>query len=104
MIRKHIYITPEMNNKIEIYATKYQLTYSKAVMEIIEEGLNKTIIEGEIDSIKRSLRYLSSKTSYIQKLLEQFYSDLGLELSTDPKTNEHLKKFISKFNKDYFND
>ena len=104
MIRKHIYITTEMNNKIELYATKYQLTYSKAVMDIVEEGLNKTTIEGEIDNIKRSLRYLNSKASYIQKLLEQFYSDLGLELSTDPRTNEYIKKFISRFNRDYFSD
>ena len=54
MIRKHIYITTEINNKIDLYATKYQLTYSKAVMDIIEEGLNKTAIEGEIENIKRS--------------------------------------------------
>lgn len=104
MIRKHIYITTEINNKIDLYATKYQLTYSKAVMDIIEEGLNKTAIEEEIENIKRSLRYLNSKASYIQKLLEQFYSDLGLELSTDPKKNEYIKKFGTRFNKDYFSD
>ena len=104
MIRKHIYITTEMNDRISNYASKHQLSFSKAVMDIIEVGLNRTTIEGEIDSVKKNLRYLSSKTSYIQKLLEQFYSDLGLELSTNPKTNEYLKKFASRFNKDYFND
>ena len=65
--------------------------------------LNKTAIEGEIENIKRSLRYLNSKASYIQRLLEQFYSDLGLELSTDLKEWIY-KKFGTRFNKDYFSD
>lgn len=104
MIRKHIYITTETHNKIKTYAEKYKIVYSKAVMDIVKEGLNKTAMEGEMDSLKRSLSNLNSKVSYTQKLLEQFYSDLGLELSTDPQKNEYIKKFYSKFNKDYFSD
>lgn len=103
MARSHITISDELYRKISEHAIIRKITFSKAVEELSNYGLNyledNKNYEIEISLFEKIL----GKQKYITLLLEQFYSDMYMEAKTNPKDNEGLRVIKNKmFKKDFY--
>ena len=103
-IRKNVYINKEINLEVLKFSSEKELNYSRSVNILLDIGLRQTDLEKDIAYIKSKTNYIASKVGYNQKILEQIFSDLDIELNTNPDTNEHLKKFSKQFDKEKLND
>ena len=97
MIRKHIYISEEINEIIKRYSMDNNLTYSQAIVKLSEKGLCENSSELQLLEVLKILNQLSSKTSYIKDLLEQFYTDMGMDLSGNPSKDKYLNQFKRRY-------
>lgn len=104
VVRRHIIIPEEVHIKILKHSEENNLNYSKSITELLNNGLEKTDLEKDIIFIKNKANFVASKIAYNQKILEQIFSDLNIELNTNPDTNIHLKKFGKQFEKGKIND
>jgi len=104
-IKPHISISEELDNKIKSYQNDNKIKYySDAVSEIILKGFELTNYSKQLDNILVLLERLNSKNGYIKNLLEQLYSNLEIETTTNPKNNKSLQNFKNKYLKDNYND
>ena len=103
MARIHITINDVSCKRINEYASIRKLTFSKAIEELSNYGLNR-LEESNNYEIQISLfEKLLGKQKYITLLLEQFYSDMYMEAKTNPKDNEGLRVIKNKlFKKDFY--
>lgn len=97
--RTHISIPENVHNLINDYAIKNGINYSQAVAKLIESGINNIELNKSINSYSGLLDRIFSKLYYNTKLLEQFYSDMEIDDTTNPNKNKGLEKFKAKFNK-----
>ena len=97
--RTHISIPENIHNLINDYAIKNGINYSQAVTKLIESGINNIELSRSINSYSGLLDRIFSKLCYNTKLLEQFYSDMEIDDTTNPNKNKGLEKFKAKFNK-----
>lgn len=104
MVNPHISLTDEIDQKIRQYCKNNNLNYSQGIRYLIELGLDTKDTNKKIDLNNSLLENIFSKQIYIRDLLEQFYSDMEIETSTNPKNNRALQKFKLEKYKDKFND
>ena len=103
MARSHITISDELYRRISEHSKIRKITFSKAVEELSNYGLNyledNKNYEIEISLFEKIL----GKQKYITLLLEQFYSDMYIEAKTNPKDSEGLRVIKNKmFKKDFY--
>lgn len=91
--RKHIYIPEDISLKIQEYADKSRIKYSKAVAKLVEYGLSNLEISKSINSYVSIIDRMFSKLCYNTSLLEQFYSDMEIDKLSNPNNNPALEKF-----------
>lgn len=104
MNRIHFRIDDELLSKIEEYMKNNNCTKTKALISLLEVGLEKTNIALDIEEMKKLYNKLNSRNNFNRTLLEQLYSDLEIESLTDPKKNKALQELKTKKFKDPFND
>lgn len=103
-IRKNVYIDNEVNLEVLKFSSEKELNYSRSVNLLLDIGLRQTDLDKDIAYIKSKTSFIASKVVYNQKLLEQIFSDLNIELNTNPDINMHLKEFGKRFSKDKSSD
>lgn len=104
MNRIHFRIDDELLSKIEEYMKNNNCTKTKALISLLEVGLEKTNASLDIQELKKLYNKLNSRNNFNRILLEQLYSDLEIESLTDPKKNKALQELKTKKFKDPFND
>lgn len=104
MVSTHISLTDEIDQKVREYCKNDNLNYSQGIRKLIETGLNTKDTNKKLDLNNSLLENIFSKQIYIRDLVEQFYSDMEIEKSTNPKNNKALQKFKLDKYKDKFND
>ena len=102
MARVHITISEDSYKRINEYASIRKITFSKAIEELSNYGLNHLEERNNYEIQISLFEKILGKQKYITLLLEQFYSDMYMEAKTNPKDNEGLKVIKNKiFKKDY---
>lgn len=104
MNRIHFRIDDELLSKIEEYMKNNNCTKTKALISLLEVGLEKTNTSLDIQEMKKLMNKLNSRNNFNRILLEQLYSDLEIENLTDTKKNKALQELKTKKFKDSFND
>ena len=103
-IRKNVYINEEINLEVLKFSSEKELNYSRSINVLLDIGLRQTDLDKDVAYIKSKTSYIASKVVYNQKLLEQIFSDLYIELNTNPDTNMYLREFGKRFLKDKASD
>ena len=80
MNRIHFRIDDELLSQIEEYMKNNNCTKTKAILNLIELGLEANKEEKLLNSIYTLLQKLNLRINYNRILLEQLYLDLGKEI------------------------
>ncbi len=104
MIRVHITIPEEMDERIRVYGKENNLILSHSIRELINKGLDNVSISKKIDQSNTMIDKMFSRQLYIRDLIEQFYTDMEIENHLNPKNNKALQTFKSERYKDKYND
>ena len=73
-------ISDELLSRVEKYMKNHNCNKTRALINLIEVGLEKTNIALDIEEMKKLLNELNSRNNFNRILLEQLYSNLGKEL------------------------
>lgn len=103
-IDRHIYFTVEEYNRINEYADKHNLSFSKAVCNLSINALNGDDISEKIAKVEKNTESIIKKQKVIQLLEEQIYSDMDFNNITDPKKSKPLAEFNKKIRNHYIGD
>ena len=104
MNRIHFRMGDELLSRVEEYMGENKFTKTKALISLIEAGLEVKSKGDPIKEVKQLINKLNSRNNFNRILLEQLYSDLEIENLTDPKKNKALQELKTKKFKDPFND
>lgn len=80
MNRIHFRMDDELLLQVEEYMKNHKCTKTKALINLIEAGLEAKRDEKLLNSIYTLLQKLNLRTNYNRTLLEQLCSDLGKEI------------------------
>lgn len=103
-IKKHISIPSNIDIMILDYARKCNISFSKAVVQLVSSGINNLEMAKAFEKNNALLDKLYSKSYYSTALLEQIYSDFEWDKVTNPNESKALNKFKSKFSKYKYDD
>lgn len=95
-VRIHLTLDEDNIKLLNEYKTLNNCSYSEAINEIIEKGLNISNLYDEVIDIKSIDKKIYSNTLLITELLKQIYSDFGIEELTDPNKSKPLQEFFKK--------
>lgn len=104
MIRIHITIPEELDERIRLYCKENNLILSHCVRELVNKGLDNVSINKKFDQTNSMIDKMFSRQLYIRDLIEQFYTDMEIEKHLNPKNNKALQSFKSERYKDKYND
>ncbi len=103
-IDKHIYLTNEQYVLINNYCRDKNITFSKAISEMIEKAFVYDNYINKLDSIQNDNKFIARKLSALYFLVEQMYSDFDFSNITDVTKSKALKEFNNKLRKGKLND
>ena len=91
-------------NQIQEYSELRKINYSEAVCQLVTLGLNNMDLTKAIQKNNALMDKIYSKSVYSTDLLEQLYSDLEIDMISDPNKNQALNKFKNKYSRYKFDD
>lgn len=103
-IDKHIYFPKEQICRVEEYCKKNNLSYTKAVCQLIDVALLNIDLTESNNKILKKLMSLEKLQNINFSLLKQIYSDLDFENITNPKTSKQVNNFLKKIRNDRYSD
>jgi metal-responsive CopG/Arc/MetJ family transcriptional regulator len=105
MEKIHIAITSNLLEEINEYAKKYHSNnLSESIRELVGLGMEYLDVKNHKEVDNKMLDKIYLKLIYMRDLTEQFYSDMGIEESTNVKNCEALNEFKRKIKKDSFDE
>lgn len=104
MIRIHITISEELDEKIRSYGIENNLKIAPSIRELLNKGLDNVSVNKKFDQINTMTEKMLSRQLYIRDLIEQFYTDMEIEKHLNPKNNKALQSFKTERYKDKYND
>ena len=93
-----------LEKRFEDYCKLNRISYAEGFRNLCELGLHNLEINKQIELNSLLLSKIYSKEIYIRDLIEQLYSDIGIESVSNPKKNNALQDFKKKHNKDNLDD
>lgn len=92
MIRKHITLKEELDERINKFCKDNSFIYSHAIRVLIENGLNNYDLMKKLDINNSLMEKIFSRQIYIRDLLEQLYTDMEIENHLNPNKNKALQQ------------
>lgn len=102
--RTHISIPFDIDSQIQEYSGLRKINYSEAVCQLVTLGLNNMDLTKAIQKNNALMDKIYYKSVYSNDLLEQLYSDLEIDMISDPNKNQALNKFKNKYSRYKFDD
>ncbi len=103
-IDKHIYFSNEEYARIKDYASRNNISFSKAVCNLCTSALNGNDVLDRINKLDKNIEYIIKKQQVIHSLEEQIYSDMDFENVSDPKKSKPLNEFNKRIRNNFIND
>ena len=100
----HFQVDADTKNKIDKYTKEMNITISKLMRKFINNGLDSIYSLDEIKDLNYKIDKLDLRLRRIEKLIKQFYSDMGIDNHTNPNNNECLQKFYNSLKEDDLSD
>lgn len=103
-IDKHIYFTNEEYVLINNYCKDKNVSFSKAISQMIEKANRYDTFLDKLNSIENESKFIAKKLNVLYSLLEQMYSDFDFSNVTDITKSKALKEFKNKLRRGHLNE
>lgn len=104
MVEKHIRFNNNDSRCIELYAIENGMTYNEAVRDLVKLGISESKRLERTIRTEKTIVKIASELDYLIKLLEQLYSDFGIDELTTPSLCDSLNLFKYKYRKNIMDD
>lgn len=93
-----IYVNDDSAKDILEYSKKNKINRSQSCRELIRMGKENIELKNSIDTLANLLYKNISRIKLIETMLIQLYSDMQIDVITNPRDNKLIKKIIKDFN------
>ena len=93
-----IYVNDDSAKDILEYSKKNKINRSQSCRELIRMGKENIELKNSIDTLANLLYKNISRIKLIETILIQLYSDMQIDVITNPRDNKLIKKIIKDFN------
>lgn len=100
----HFQVDADTKSKIDKYTKEMNITTSKLMRKFINNGFNNIHSLDRIQTLDYKFDKLEIRLKRLERLIKQFYSDLGIDNHTNPNNNECLQKFYHSLREDKYID
>lgn len=100
----HFQVDADTKSKIDKYTKEMNITTSKLMRKFINNGFNNINSLDRIQTLDYKFDKLEIRLKRLERLIKQFYSDMGIDNHTNPNNNECLQKFYYSLREDKYID